>query len=99
MLKQMSEFDTNTRLSALFKGWCALCSDTGAFLSAGNGRSKSENGHKYVLIVPNETLDERGGFFGDYTWDNPRRKFVRAWSEEEAIAAANKKLSKLVAAV
>lgn len=94
MLKKMSEFDTNTRLSALFKGWCALCPETGAFLSAGHGRTKSGNGKRYVLIVPIEPLANRG-LFGDYTWDNSRRKFVRTWSEDEAIISANKKLSKI----
>ena len=97
MLKQISDFDIDTCFAALIKGWCALCPNTGAFLSASRGRSRSGSGHKYVLIVPNETLDERGGFFGDYTWDNHNRKFVRAWSEDEAIAAANEKLSKIMA--
>lgn len=93
MLEQISNFELDTRLAALFRGWCAICRETGAFLIASAGRPKTGNRRKYILIVPNETIAERGGLFGDYTWGEKSRKFLRADSDEEAIILANEKLA------
>lgn len=97
MLRPIETFDNDTRLAALFRSWCAICPETGAFLSASRGRSKAGNGRRYILIAPNELPSERPNYFEDYTWTDDRRKFVRAFSDAEAIEKANKKLAEIEA--
>lgn len=84
------------RLGAIFKRWCAIDPETGAFLSASNGRTKYGD-TKYILILPTKTPAERGGLFADYDWTEKDRKRIRAWSLSEAIEIANKRLEKMVA--
>ena len=56
-----------------------------------------KNIFKYILILLNRSVDERGGLFADYDWDYPQgRKFVRAWNDVEAIELANAKLAKML---
>lgn len=97
MLQPSSAFDTSDRFAMLFKGWVALDPETGAQLSVSYGRSKYGNAPKYYLILPNKSVEERGGLFASYDWDNEGRKVFRAWTEEEAIEIGNQKLAKMVA--
>jgi hypothetical protein len=95
MLQHITTFDDDTRFAAGFRNICGLCPETGAMLKYSRGRSRSRRGSRYMLIVPTEPLSERGGYFENYTWDNDRRKFVRAFSDAEAIKKANTKLVKI----
>ena len=99
MLQSTNEFDTDTRFKFVISRpwWVAVCPDTGAILGRSSGRPKSGNATKYVLILPNETIEERGGLFGRVNFDDKERKFLRAWSEAEAIQTANEKLEKMLA--
>lgn len=96
-LRPMSEAGLSEadRFAALIKGWSAVCPVTGAFLSASHGRTKRGD-TKYVLILPTETPAERGGLFAKYEWNDEDRKFIRAYSEAEAIEIANKRLEKML---
>ena len=87
-LETMDKFDDDIRLSALFRGAIALCRETGAFLSRTNGRSKAGSGQKYVLVLPSESPEERGGFFR-YSYSTALVKRIRAWSDQEAIDRFN----------
>ena len=52
---------------------------------------------RYVLILPNKSVEERGGLFFNSDWNYPTgRKFLRAWSTAEAIEIANVKLAKML---
>jgi hypothetical protein len=92
------DLDEGQRFTAVFqKEWCALDTESGAFLSQTKGRGK--NGLlKFVLILPSRTPTERGGLFESYTWNQQDRKFIRAWSEAEAVEIANSKLKKMIEA-
>jgi hypothetical protein len=96
MLKPISSFDPDVRLAALFRSWAAIDPESGAFLSRSRGNAKYGFTH-YVLILPKESLAERGGYFGKYTWDEQERKRLRAYSDDEALAIANDRLTKLLA--
>lgn len=78
------------------RGWIALDETTGAMMTRTHGRGK--NGlPKYVLILPKETLAQRNNdLFSSYTWENPDRKFIRAWNDTEAIKEGNIKLEKML---
>jgi len=77
----------------MIRGWDAIDPDSGAHLSASNGRTS--RAPKYILILPNKPVQERG-LFGPSDWDYPHgRKFVRAWSLKDAIELANEKLRKM----
>ena len=93
-------FSEGERLGIIFlHRFIAACPETGAMLFPTNGRPKGNNAPRYVLIKPNKSLEERGGLLSRYSWDYPHgRKFVRAWSDSEAIDLANKKLEKMHAA-
>ena len=97
MLQPSETFSTNDRFAMLIKGWVALCPETGAQLSVSRGRSKYGNAPKYYLIVPNKTVEERGGLFSSYDWADEGRKVFRAWTEAEAIKIGNEKLVKILA--
>lgn len=73
--------------------WVALCKETGAHLSASQGRSRSGSGKRYVLILPKAP----GKLFDYGQWDNEDRKTFKAHSLGEAIEEANKKLKKMLA--
>jgi len=78
----------------MIRGWDAIDPDSGAHLSSSHGRSS--RAPKYILILPNKPVQERG-LFGPSDWDYPQgRKFVRAWSLKDAIEAANVKLAKMM---
>ena len=96
MLKPISELPTeDERIYAWMAGWTAVDPDSGAMLSRSNGRSSQAP--KYFLILPNKSVQERGGLFAKYDWDFPQgRKIVRAWSGVEAIELANAKLAKML---
>ena len=98
MLKPIDEIDLSgtERITAIIRGWVALDTDTGAFLSQTSGRGKGGL-PKYILILPNKSVAERGGLFASYQWDYPKgRKFIRAWTLREAVEAANIKLARMV---
>lgn len=98
MLKSTAEFDTDTRFNFILARpfWDAVCPETGAILSRGYGRVKSGNAPKYTLILPNKSLEERGGIFGDIHFNDNERKQFRAWSLSEAIRIGNEKLEKML---
>lgn len=82
-------------LAAIFRGWVAIDPESGAQLSVSHGRTSKAP--KYILILPNRSVEARGGLFASYDWDYPRgRKFLRAWTVEEAIEIANVKLAKML---
>lgn len=79
----------------LFCRFDAVDPDTGAFLWQTNGRGKGGL-PTWILILPNETVAERGGLFSkDYTWEYENRKRFRAWSLAEAIEIGNRRLAKM----
>ena len=84
--------DTN-KFAAIFRGYCAVDTESGAYMRASAGRSKWEP--KYHLILPYTTPTQRGSFF---KFDiNFLRTTIRAWSEAEAIQIANEvRLPKLL---
>lgn len=84
----------NDPADRLFCRWDAIDPDTGAFLFQTNGRGKGGLS-TFVLIKPNKSVDERGGLFAPYDWDNKDRKFIRAWSLQEAIVIGNARLAKM----
>jgi hypothetical protein len=87
--------NTQDRFSAMMRGWVAVDTESGAHLSVSHGRTS--RAAKYILILPNKTIQERGGLFGPCDWDYPEgRKFVRAWNSGEAIELANEKLRKML---
>lgn len=86
------------RFGAVFsKGWIAIDTVTGACLHASRGRTKRGD-TRYTLIVPTESVEERGGLFAPYDWTEKDRKFIRAWSLREAVEVANLHLRKILAA-
>ncbi len=90
--------ETDKIAALLLRSWRALDVESGAFLSRTHGRGKYGL-PKYILILPNKTPEERGGLLARYEWDYPKgRKFIRAWTEEEAIESANARLKKMLAA-
>jgi hypothetical protein len=94
-ISQVTLTDTE-RIAAVLKGWMALDTETGAFLSQTRGRGK-RGLPTYILILPNKTLIQRGGLFAEYDWDYPKdRKFIREWTDEAAIETANKRLRKML---
>jgi len=66
----------------------------GAFLMRTNGRGKGGL-PRFVLIKPNKSVEERGGLFTTYDWDDKDRKFIRAWTLREAIEIGNKRLERM----
>lgn len=95
-ISQLNREDASFQFTAMLRGYCAICLETGAHLSRSRGRTSKAP--KYTLILPNKSIEERGGIFANYDWDYPTgRKFVRAWSDEEAIELANKKLERMLA--
>jgi hypothetical protein len=91
-LKRISEcgLDESGMFAAVcVKEWCALDVESGAFMFRTNGRGKAGL-LKFILILPAQTPAERGGLFESYTWNSSDRKFIRAWSEAEAIKAEGK---------
>ena len=100
MIKHIDELDfsLDEMITILLKfHFFAVCPESGAMLKAAHGNPKAGNAPKYVLILPNKSVNERGGLLTNYEWDYPHgRKFIRAWTETEAIKLANKKLAKMV---
>ena len=97
MLTAARKLPEQDRFNALMRGWIAVDPISGAHLSCSYGRTSKAP--KYILILPNKSVEERGGLFAPYDWDYPQgRKFVRAWTEQEAIAEADTKLIKMLAA-
>lgn len=91
----LSQADT-TKLMLQRYRLVAICPESGAMLNQTNGKGMGGL-PTYVLILPNKTVAERGGYLSRYDWDYPAgRKFVRAWSDSEAITAANEKLDKML---
>lgn len=95
MLQPIEQIETDQiKLMSIYlrlPNWVAVDPDTGAFMAASNGRTRSGI-TRYWLIKPNEPLAERG-MFGNYTWSDGGRKSLRAWSLAEAIEIGNKKLA------
>jgi len=97
MLTAARELPEQDRFNAVMRGWVAVDPITGAHLSCSYGRTSKAP--KYILILPNKSVEERGGLFGPYEWDYPHgRKFVRAWTDQEAIALADAKLIRMMVA-
>ena len=79
--------------NALRFRWDAVCPETGAFLAASNGRTKWGD-VRYVLILPDASIERRGGIFTPYNWTFRSR--LRAYTVAEAIEKANRLLPKLL---
>jgi hypothetical protein len=97
MLRDIMEFDTNTRFDALVLRCHAADFEHGAHLSKTAGRGKSGL-PKYVLIVKDANAgaaDLRALMHFSFEWDY--RSFIRAWSLQEAIEIANQRLEKYLA--
>lgn len=97
MIRPISEAELTSgeRLSAFFNQWIGICTETGAFLRRSNGSSAA--GVRFLLILPNKSPADRGGLLKPYEWSYPHgRKFISAWSDDEAIDLANKKLAKMI---
>lgn len=90
MLQPASSFDANTRFDFLFRGVDAFDPDTGATLERSNGRSASVP--KWFLFFADDKDAE-----GKYRPYREYRHIFRAWTLEEAIEHANKKLTQLSA--
>lgn len=58
-----------------------------------NGRTRSGI-RRYVLILPNKSIEERGGMFAAYEWEHRSR--ISAWTLAEAIEIGNQRLPKLL---
>lgn len=88
-----SDLSEPEKFAAIFRGYCAVDVETGAYMWASAGRSKWAP--KYNLILPSTTPKQRGDFF---KFDiNFVRSTICAWSEEEAIQIANEvRLPKLL---
>lgn len=95
MLQPISQLSQNERIDALISrpNWVAICKETGAHLSVSQGRSRSGNGRKYILILPKTP----GKLFDYGEWDNEDRKMFKAHSLTEAIETANEKLAGMLA--
>jgi hypothetical protein len=91
---QLIEQVTTDPIQRLFCQWDAIDTETGAFLMRTNGRGKGGL-PKFVLIKPNKSVEERGGLFTPYDWDDKNRKFIRAWTLREAIEIGNKRLERM----
>jgi hypothetical protein len=90
--------DTDVIAARLLRGWHALDVESGAFMYRTHGRGKYGL-PKYVLILPNKSPEERGGLLERYDWDYPSgRKFIRAWTFDEALSIANERLKKMLSA-
>lgn len=91
----ISQLPPDDYLAAIFRSWVAIDIESGAQLSMSHGRTSKTP--KYILVLPNKSVEERGGLFASYDWDYPHgRKFLRAWTVEEAIEIANVKLAKML---
>jgi len=97
MLKPISELPEDDHFKAMMLGWVAVDPESGAYLFSTNGRSKSLTAPKYILILPDEPIADRRSLFTNCSFGYPYgRKIVRAWSDEDAIAAANGRLPKMI---
>lgn len=95
MLIPISQLSQDDQLTAMLRGLVAIDTESGAMLFASHGRSSKAP--KYVLVLPNKSIEERGGLFARYDWDYPKgRKFVRSWGTDTAIELANVKLAKML---
>lgn len=96
MLKLMCEIELTDaeRLAALFRSCCAIDTETGAYLIRGYGLHKGGHLPRYVLIVPEETPQERGGLFAGKNYLYRYRAFIRAMNDEAAVHQANKVLTR-----
>jgi hypothetical protein len=83
------------QLTAMLQGLVAIDLESGARLCKSHGRTSKAP--KYILVLPNKSIEERGGLFAHYEWDYPHgRKFVRSWGTSTAIELANVKLAKML---
>lgn len=94
MLTPISEStltDTD-RAAALVYNCLAVDVQTGAYLFQSAGQWK--NGLlKFILVLPHETPADRGGVFGERrNMFAVERAVIPAWSIDEAIDVANKRL-------
>lgn len=80
----------------LFCRFDAVDPESGAYLFHTAGRGKGGL-PKYILILPNVPVAKRESLFTHATWNDGERKFIRAWSREEAIRVANGRLMKMLA--
>lgn len=80
----------------LFCYYDAIDTESGAILFRTNGRGKGGL-PKYVLIKPRErptnVADWSQYRLGD--WEGGNRKFIRAWSLDEAIRIGNQRLERM----
>jgi hypothetical protein len=92
MLQPITAFSQDIQLKNIFRGYIALCPETGAYMWRSRGRTSQAP--KYGFICPKVWS---GDFFTYPEWDNEDRKFVRAWTDAEAIELANEKLARILA--
>ena len=81
----------------LFCHYDAIDTESGAIFFRTNGRGKGGL-PKYILILPNEkpAPDTVWTQYRHGSWEYSNRKFIRAWTFQEALEIANQKLSKLL---
>lgn len=95
-IREITILTDQERINTYWLGWLALDPESGAFLYQTRGRGKGGL-PSYILILPNRTPQERGGLTTRYEFDYPQgRKFIREWTEQEAIETANQKLAKML---
>lgn len=92
---QSSLSDTDKIAAVAFHRMMAVDVETGAYLMPSHGRSRWAP--KYFLILPHETPKDRGGIMGTRKCSFAfERAIIRAWSDEEAVTIANKRLPRLL---
>lgn len=89
MLLTARQVDEQTAMEMLLKGVAAYDPDTGAYLTASDGRSRYAP--KWFLFYADSDRDGEWRPYGEW------RTIFRAWSFEEALMLANQKLARLVA--
>lgn len=77
--------------------WSAVDPDSGAFLMRSNGRRMTGRPSRWILILPNKTVKERGGLFANSEWNDGERKFITAYTLAEVLPKAQSVLDKMLA--
>lgn len=86
--------DTDKINASLLRDWCAIDTESGAYLKQTSGRGKCGL-PKFFVILPHKSPAERGGFFKNTVSGGFERTTIRAWTLQEAIKIGNERLPKL----
>lgn len=95
MLQPIEQLIPNA-VHRLFCRYDAIDPESGATLQRTNGRGKGGL-PKYILILPNDkpAPDTDWAKYRMGEWEDSNRKFIRAWTWQEALEQANTKLAKM----